>query len=70
MVAFFFWWERRATSPVLDFTLFSNRIYNFSVLAALMQSLGFQYAPYIGAFSGPNDNWMEGWTAFPDFYEQ
>ena len=37
---------------------------------ALMQSLGFQYVPYVGAFSGPNDNWMEGWTAFPDFYEQ
>jgi hypothetical protein len=31
---------------------------------------GIQYVPYIGAFSGPNDNWMEGWTAFPNFYEQ
>lgn len=30
---------------------------------------GIQYVPYIGAFSGPNDNWMEGWTAFPLFYE-
>jgi hypothetical protein len=38
--------------------------------AAVMQALGLQYAPYVGAFSGPTDNWMEGWTAFPDFYEQ
>ncbi|HEY3294538.1 MAG TPA: carboxypeptidase-like regulatory domain-containing protein [bacterium] len=37
---------------------------------ATMQSIGLQYVPYVGAFSGPTDNWMEGWTAFPDFYEQ
>jgi EmrB/QacA subfamily drug resistance transporter len=39
MLAGFFWWEQRATSPVLDFRLFRNRVYNFSVLAAMMQAL-------------------------------
>jgi EmrB/QacA subfamily drug resistance transporter len=36
----FVWWERRTKNPMLDFSLFHNRVYNFSVLAALMQSLG------------------------------
>jgi EmrB/QacA subfamily drug resistance transporter len=35
----FLWWERRASNPVLDFSLFNNRVYNFSVLSAMMQSL-------------------------------
>jgi EmrB/QacA subfamily drug resistance transporter len=38
-VAFFLWWERRASNPVLDLSLFNNRIYNFSVLSAMIQSL-------------------------------
>ncbi len=38
-VGIFLWWERRAESPVLDFSLFTNRIYNFSVLSAMLQSL-------------------------------
>lgn len=38
-LAFFFWWERRAANPVLDLSLFKNRIYNFSVLSAMIQSL-------------------------------
>jgi EmrB/QacA subfamily drug resistance transporter len=38
-LAVFFWWERRAPNPVLDFSLFKNRVYNFSVLSAMMQSL-------------------------------
>jgi MFS family permease len=38
-MAFFLWWERRATNPVLDLSLFNNRIYNFSVLSAMLQSL-------------------------------
>lgn len=39
MLIVFFWWERRASSPVLDLSLFQNRVYNFSVLAAMLQSL-------------------------------
>jgi EmrB/QacA subfamily drug resistance transporter len=39
LLAIFLWWERRAESPVLDFSLFKDRVYNFSVLAALLQSL-------------------------------
>ncbi len=38
-VAFFLWWERRATNPVLDLSLFANRVYNFSVLSAMIQAL-------------------------------
>lgn len=39
MLVVFFLWERRAVSPVLDLSLFQNRVYNFSVLAAMLQSL-------------------------------
>jgi EmrB/QacA subfamily drug resistance transporter len=39
MVIVFFWWEQRAVSPVLNFALFKDRVYNFSVLSAMMQSL-------------------------------
>ncbi|MGD0876742.1 MAG: MFS transporter [Anaerolineales bacterium] len=39
MFIVFFAWERRAANPVLDLTLFQNRVYNFSVLAAMLQSL-------------------------------
>jgi EmrB/QacA subfamily drug resistance transporter len=35
----FFWWERRAKNPVIDFSLFKERVYNFSVLSAMMQAL-------------------------------
>ena len=38
-VSFFLWWERRAPNPVLDLSLFNNRVYNFSVLSAMIQSL-------------------------------
>ncbi len=38
-VTVFLWWERRAENPVLDLSLFNNRVYNFSVLSAMMQSL-------------------------------
>jgi EmrB/QacA subfamily drug resistance transporter len=38
-VGVFLWWERRAENPVLDLSLFNNRVYNFSVLSAMMQSL-------------------------------
>jgi EmrB/QacA subfamily drug resistance transporter len=36
----FYAWERRSKNPILDLSLFDNRVYNFSVLAAMMQSLG------------------------------
>ncbi len=38
-LAVFLWWERRAKVPVLDLSLFNNRVYNFSVLSAMIQSL-------------------------------
>jgi EmrB/QacA subfamily drug resistance transporter len=38
-LVFFLWWEQQTKSPVLDLTLFNDRIYNFSVLSAMMQSL-------------------------------
>ncbi len=36
----FLLWERRSRYPVLDLSLFRNRIYSFSVFTAMMQSLG------------------------------
>ncbi len=38
-LGFFLWWERRTQGPVLDLSLFNDRIYNFSVLSAMVQSL-------------------------------
>ena len=38
-LAFFLWWEPRPENPMIDFSLFKNRIYNFSVLSAMLQSL-------------------------------
>jgi EmrB/QacA subfamily drug resistance transporter len=38
-LVFFLFWERRVKSPVLDFSLFKPRVYTFSVLAAMGQSL-------------------------------
>jgi EmrB/QacA subfamily drug resistance transporter len=38
-LVFFLWWEYRASNPVLDMSLFKDRIYNFSVLSAMIQSL-------------------------------
>ena len=39
MLVGFFALERRAANPVLDLSLFQHRVYNFSVLAAMLQSL-------------------------------
>lgn len=39
MVPLFLSRERRVERPVLDLSLFDNRVYNFSVLAAMLQSL-------------------------------
>jgi len=35
----FLWWERRVARPVLDLSLFDNRVYSFSVLSAMLQAL-------------------------------
>ena len=39
MLAVFFLRERRVANPVLDLSLFRNRVYSFSVVAAMLQSL-------------------------------
>jgi MFS family permease len=39
MLAVFLMRERRVANPVLDLSLFSNRVYSFSVVAAMLQSL-------------------------------
>ena len=39
MLAVFLLRERRVASPVLDLSLFKNRVYNFSVVSAMLQSL-------------------------------
>jgi EmrB/QacA subfamily drug resistance transporter len=39
MAVFFIFWERRSQNPILDFSLFKPRVYTFSALAAMMQSL-------------------------------
>jgi EmrB/QacA subfamily drug resistance transporter len=39
MLFLFLWQEHRVRNPVLDFSLFKNRVFSFSTLAAMMQSL-------------------------------
>jgi EmrB/QacA subfamily drug resistance transporter len=39
LIAFFAWERRTHTSPVLDLSLFKSHVYNFSVLAAMLQAL-------------------------------
>ncbi|HUI69027.1 MAG TPA: MFS transporter [Spirochaetia bacterium] len=39
MLVLFLSWERRVARPVLDLSLFDNRIYSFSVLSAMLQAL-------------------------------
>jgi EmrB/QacA subfamily drug resistance transporter len=50
LVAFFIWWEKRHPSPVLDFRLFANRVYNFSVAAAMLQSLAMFAVNFVMVF--------------------
>ncbi len=50
LVAFFIWWERRHPSPVLDFGLFNNRVYNFSVIVAMLQALALFAVNFIVVF--------------------
>jgi EmrB/QacA subfamily drug resistance transporter len=49
-IAFFIWWERRSSNPVLDFRLFKDRVYNFSVIAAMLQSLALYAVNFIVVF--------------------
>jgi len=39
MLPFFLVWEQHTRNPILDFSLFKSRVYTFSALAAMMQSL-------------------------------
>jgi EmrB/QacA subfamily drug resistance transporter len=50
----FLLWERRARHPVLDLTLFKDRVYSFSVLTAMMQSLAMFAVSFLVVF------YMEG----------
>jgi len=50
LVALFVWWEKRHSHPVLDFAVFSNRVFNFSVLAAMLQSLALYAVNFIIVF--------------------
>jgi EmrB/QacA subfamily drug resistance transporter len=50
MLAVFIYWENRADNPVLDFSLFRNRIYNFSVLSAMMQALALFAVQFLVVF--------------------
>jgi MFS family permease len=47
---FFLFWEKRSTSPALDLRLFSNNLYNFSVLAASLQSLAMFAVQFLVVF--------------------
>lgn len=38
-LSLFLWWEKRTASPALDLKLFSNRLFNFSLLASTLQAL-------------------------------
>ncbi|MGA2110738.1 MAG: MFS transporter [Anaerolineales bacterium] len=50
LVALFVWWEKRFSHPALDFGVFSNRVFNFSVLAAMLQSLALYAVNFIIVF--------------------
>jgi EmrB/QacA subfamily drug resistance transporter len=50
LVALFVWWEKRYPHPVLDFGVFNNRVFNFSVLAAMLQSLALYAVNFIIVF--------------------
>lgn len=40
MVGAFIWWERRAEEPMLDLSLFSNRVFSMAIGARFLQFLG------------------------------
>jgi MFS family permease len=49
-LAFFVYWELRSPFPALDLTLFRNRLYDFSVLAAAFQSLAIFSVQFLVVF--------------------
>jgi EmrB/QacA subfamily drug resistance transporter len=49
-IVFFLFWERRARFPALDPGLFRNRIFDFSVLAATLQSLAIYSVQFLVVF--------------------
>ncbi|MCL4369710.1 MAG: MFS transporter [Chloroflexi bacterium] len=49
-MAFFLFWERRSESPALDLGLFRNRLYDFSVVAASLQSLAIFAVQFLVVF--------------------
>ncbi len=48
--AFFAYWELHSPSPALDLSLFRNRLYDFSVLAAAFQSLAIFSVQFLVVF--------------------
>jgi EmrB/QacA subfamily drug resistance transporter len=46
----FLFWEWRARHPVLDLTLFNNRVYSFSVFTAMLQSLALFAVSFLVVF--------------------
>lgn len=50
LIAFWFWWEHRTAQPVLDLRLFQSRVYNFSVLSAMMQMLAYYSLTFLVLF--------------------
>lgn len=49
-IAFFLYWERRASYPALDPVLFRSRVFDFSVLSASLQSLAMFAVQFLVVF--------------------
>ncbi len=49
-LAIFIWWERHHAYPLLDFSLFRHRVYTFSVLSAMAQSLALYAVNFLIVF--------------------
>jgi MFS family permease len=49
-LAFFIYWERHVAYPALDLRLFSNRVFNFSVISAALQALAIFAVQFLVVF--------------------